>query len=390
MKVFISHITEEACVALVLKEYIEARFLDQISVFASSNVYDLTPGDKWLRKIETAIKEADLMLIIYSPASLTRPWINFEAGCGWIKEIEMIPICHSGQHKDQLPFPFSGLQSLQLEDGRFPEVLLHALCKHFRTSHVPDAHSGSLRRKLQKCLGAISVSDASPQIIHSQRERTKLINDDLKTLLQSHRVAQGTVWSSAFLSTLAIGPDDPYPEEEQDYLELLLQEQELLLSLARKGCTIKFIISPANKNHIRHAGIDYAIQRTKRLLELLKCQDTAIVNAMKHIDWAISELGTKNLYIIGHISCFEGYKKGIQQGYGLTLRQTTRDVINANIDVYSGFFKDLAARSLAKWTNEKDIESTERELLRLATIRCLGESLGFLKRFEKQTKSMRI
>jgi len=271
-------------------------------------VHDLTPGDKWLQKIETAIKEANLLLIICSPSSLTLPWINFEAGCGWMKGIEMIPICHSEQRKDRLPFPFSELQSLQLEDDRFPEALLHALCKHFRISRVPDIRSGTLRKKLQKCLGAIPVADASPQIIHSPRERTKLINDDLKTLLQSPHIAQEMVWTSAFLSTFAMGTDDPYPKEDQDYLSLLLQERELLLSLARKGCTIKCIISPANKNHVRHAGIDYAIQRTRQLLEFLECKDAAIVSALRHIDWAISELGTKNLYIIGHISCFEGYK----------------------------------------------------------------------------------
>ena len=62
----------------------------------------------------------------------------------------------------------------------------------------------------------------------------------------------------------------------------------------------------------------------------------------------------------------------------MNLRQTSRDVVNANIDVYSGFFKDLAARSLAKWTNENNVENSERELLRVAATRCLGESLEFL------------
>lgn len=380
MRIFISHITEEAPIALLLKEIIERKFLSQISVFASNDVHDLTPGEKWLQKIEAALKEANLMLVICSPSSLTRPWINFEMGCAWIKGIEIIPICHSGQGKKLLPHPFSELQSLQLEDTTFVKSLLQALCKYFGISPLPHVNAAAIRDKFKKVVSTISLPEASPQIIHSPEERTKLINSDLETLLRSESIADETVWTSAFLSTLAIGRNDPYPEEQQNYLKLLLKERDLLLSLARKGCTVKCIISPANENHLRHAGVNYAIQRTQRLLKLLKSKDPAL----RHIDWAISELGTKNLYIIGHISCFEGYKKDTQHGYGLTLRQTARDVISANIDVYSGFFKDLAARSLAKWANQGDLkESSERELLRVAARRCLEESLAFLVEFSK-------
>jgi hypothetical protein len=163
------------------------------------------------------------------------------------------------------------------------------------------------------------------------------------------------------------------------YLELLLKERELLIELARRGCTIKCIISPANKNYIRHAGIDYAIQRTKQLLGFLASGD----RALDHIDWAVSELGTKNLYIIGNISCFEGYKKGIDQGYGLTLRQTSQDVINASVDVYSGFFSDLAASTIAKWITRDDDLRGAHELLHAGVVRCLHESLKFLEQFKR-------
>jgi hypothetical protein len=98
-------------------------------------------------------------------------------------------------------------------------------------------------------------------------------------------VAHETVWTSAFLSILAIGPDDPYPKEDRDYLDLLLEERELFISLARKGCTVKCIISPANKNYIRHAGIDYAVKRTNRSIDFIGSKDLAL----NHIDWALPE-----------------------------------------------------------------------------------------------------
>lgn len=379
MNIFISHITEEAPIALLLKEFIEQQFLGLKTVFASSNVHDLTPGNRWLEKIEDALKESEIMLVICSPSSLTRPWINFEAGCAWMKGMEIIPICHSGQRKDLLPHPFSELQALQLEDSNCGKLLLQALCKHFRITRVPAFDANATYEKIREAMATISVPDASPQIIHSPKERTKLIINDLETLLKGEHVENETVWTSAFLSILAIGSSDNYPEKQHDHLELLLKERELLLSLARKGCTIKCIISPANKNHIRHAGIEYAIQRTKRLLKLLKQNDIAL----DHIDWAVSELGTKNLYIIGNIACFEGYEKDIKHGYGLTLRQTSRDVINANIDVYRVFFKYLEAKSLAKWGRGHDSGYNDREFLRIAAKRCLEDSLEFLLDFSR-------
>ena len=67
--VFVSHITEEAPIALELKSFIETTFLGTISVFASTDVHDLTPGSRWLDRIEKALKESTLLLIIFSPSS---------------------------------------------------------------------------------------------------------------------------------------------------------------------------------------------------------------------------------------------------------------------------------------------------------------------------------
>ncbi|WP_321478106.1 toll/interleukin-1 receptor domain-containing protein [uncultured Paludibaculum sp.] len=383
MNVFVSHTTGEAPIALALKDLLERTFPGSVTVFVSSDVHDLTPGDKWLRKIEAALKQSNLVLVICSPSSLTRPWINFEAGCAWAQGLDIIPICHSGQKKDQLPHPFSELQALQLEDETFGRSLISVFCQHLKVlNRGPDVDLGKVHRKLEKATRATGASEALPLIINCPRERTKLINDDLKLILGTPRVAQETVWTSAFLSTFAIGPDDPYPPEDKDLLRLLLQEREMLMRLAGKGCTIKCIISPANRNHIRHAGIDYAVKRTNRLLGLLRSSE----KALKSIDWAISELGVKNLYILGHVSCFEGYKKGVHQGYGLTLRQTAPDVISANISLHSGFFRDLAARTLLKWGRNTD-QGGERELLRNAAIRCLEDSLDFLTEFAKATPS---
>ena len=384
MHIFISHITEDAPIAFVLQKNIRSLFLGQIAVFASSNVKDLTPGEEWLKKIEEALELSNVLLLICSPSSLTRPWINFEAGCGWIKGIKIIPICHSGQRKDQLPFPLSTIHALQLEDSKCAKSIIEALTIHFGFPEAPVQSVDVFQDELRKARKTIIVTEVPPQIIHSKRERTQLIKNDLEILYNSNSVNSEIVWSSAFLSAFAIGKEDPYPEKDHDYLDLLLQEKEVLMALARKGCTIKCIISPANKNHTSYFGIKYAIQRTKRLLKFLNSNNKELNN----IDWTVSELQTKNLYIIGRISCFEGYKKGIQQGYRLTLRQTTLNEINTNINVYKAFFDDLACRMLAKWGSGSDHSKArnKRELFRLSTIRCLEDSLNFLSNLVKSNQ----
>ncbi len=148
--------------------------------------------------IDDALKTCNLLLIICSPSSLTRPWINFEAGCGWVKGIKMIPICHSGQKKDQLPFPFSLLQGIELEDKKFAQLFLEALAIHFNLG-VPTVRKGIFAKEIDKAKRNTYIPDATPEIITSQQERTQLIIDDLQTLLSSEGVDKQTVWTSTCL-----------------------------------------------------------------------------------------------------------------------------------------------------------------------------------------------
>src|ERR1017187_1708950 len=104
----------------------------------SSDVRDLTPGARWLNTIEAALNDAQAMVVICSRASLSRPWINFETGCAWNRRIGIVPVCHSGQRRDQLPYPFSTLQALQLEDDDFAEHLTKALCTHLEVGWTPS------------------------------------------------------------------------------------------------------------------------------------------------------------------------------------------------------------------------------------------------------------
>jgi hypothetical protein len=100
--IIISHITEERAVAHQLKELLNRLFLGMLNVLVSSHEESIQLGDKWLTTIELSIKSCEMIIVLSSPLSVTRPWINFEAGAGWVKNIPVIPLCHSGLTPSQL------------------------------------------------------------------------------------------------------------------------------------------------------------------------------------------------------------------------------------------------------------------------------------------------
>lgn len=114
--IFISHIKEESRLAIALKELLENAFLSFVEVFVSSDPTSLPLGDKWLKKIESSLKNCVIEIVIASPSSIARPWITFEAGAGWIRDIPVIPLCHSGLTADSLPTPLSSLQAGDVKD----------------------------------------------------------------------------------------------------------------------------------------------------------------------------------------------------------------------------------------------------------------------------------
>lgn len=114
--VFISHITEEKEMALELKSLIEESFLGMISVFVSSDENSISSGSKWLDNITSALGNCAIELILCSPNSVKRQWINFEAGAGWVREIPVIPLCHSGMEPSLLPVPLNLLQAAKISE----------------------------------------------------------------------------------------------------------------------------------------------------------------------------------------------------------------------------------------------------------------------------------
>jgi hypothetical protein len=128
--IFISHIKEEKEIALALKKLVTDTFLNMMEVFVSTDPRSIELGREWLQKIKAALKMCSVEVILASPESVKRPWINFEAGAAWLrKNVPVIPLCHSGMTPDKLPSPLDSLQSAVASEEAELKLIFPVLAK---------------------------------------------------------------------------------------------------------------------------------------------------------------------------------------------------------------------------------------------------------------------
>jgi hypothetical protein len=115
--VFVSHISDETELAQWLKTRLVRDFLGAVNVFVSSDRATIGAGSKWLEEVGTALRQADLQVVLCSRQSVGRPWVNFEAGAVWLRDIPVVPLCHSGLEPAELPVPLSMLEGVAFGDA---------------------------------------------------------------------------------------------------------------------------------------------------------------------------------------------------------------------------------------------------------------------------------
>lgn len=104
-QIFISHISDEGAIAACLKKHLVDHFLESVDVYVSSDGVSVEAGKDWLVTLSEALERAVIEIVLCSEESVSRPWVNFEAGAGWIRRIPLIPLCHSGMTPASLPLP---------------------------------------------------------------------------------------------------------------------------------------------------------------------------------------------------------------------------------------------------------------------------------------------
>lgn len=136
-KAFLSHAAIDAEIASFLKSELEAR-VPGLSIFRSSDPTDLPPGVRWPAEIQKALREAPSFLLLATSRSLVRPWVWFESGTVWFRNIPIMPLCLGEARKNDLPTPLSELQALNIDEPSDLRVLLENLGKAINVRPVTD------------------------------------------------------------------------------------------------------------------------------------------------------------------------------------------------------------------------------------------------------------
>lgn len=142
---FVSHISEEAKVAALLREMLEEDFLHMVTFFTSSDIGSIGAGQEWLGAIGRAMDEARLVLVLCSRASVHRPWVQFEVGAAWMKGVPIVPVCHSGLRVADLQMPLSLRQGVELGTQAGLERLYAAVAKELGLPRTPPLRDAAAK-----------------------------------------------------------------------------------------------------------------------------------------------------------------------------------------------------------------------------------------------------
>jgi TIR domain len=128
--VFMSFIHEEAKYAEAVQHFVTQMLGADAKPFLSSDQMQVYAGEKWLEKIMDELKKAKVVLLMLSEESVKRPWVNFEAGAAWTRDIITIPVCFGGLRKGELPKPYSSVQAVDLMAYGDDEYLAISIAHH--------------------------------------------------------------------------------------------------------------------------------------------------------------------------------------------------------------------------------------------------------------------
>jgi hypothetical protein len=139
----------ESRLADPLKEHLTRDFTGLVDVFVSSDRTSITAGSKWLEEVTDAINRSSLVVVLCSNESVSRPWINFEAGAAHVRGKPIVPFCHTDLTPAQLPVPLSESEGVQ---GSKPEGIrkLYEVVSQMLGSQVPDVNFDSYAEEVQK------------------------------------------------------------------------------------------------------------------------------------------------------------------------------------------------------------------------------------------------
>jgi hypothetical protein len=206
ISIFLSHVTTEARLADLVEQHVCRDFIGLARVFASSDHTSVLVGSKWLDEVTSALKEADLHVVLASPDSIERKWINFEAGAAHVRGVPIIPLCHSGLTPAQLPVPLSESEGLVLADESGFERFYRAIAQKLG-SDLPQVDYVSYRHEVASFEREHANRKQIGESTRSLEPGVEVVRDPRALCISSHQFLQLGL-ENQLESVLAAFPSD--------------------------------------------------------------------------------------------------------------------------------------------------------------------------------------
>lgn len=152
MRLFISHINEERAIAKAISEQLYSCFGAQVDTFLAE---DIPLGTNWFDQIKVQLGQCDVILVMFSRFSCLRPWINIEASYGVMSGKHVIPICHSGFKKNDLPVIYRLLQAVDPLVSQEVDRLLDQIAKGTHAGKFLGDKTAAVTRWIQEVSNAV-------------------------------------------------------------------------------------------------------------------------------------------------------------------------------------------------------------------------------------------
>lgn len=140
--IFFSHSSLDRDLILPIKNHILKETGNTIQIFMSSDGASVPFGKNWLKEIEDALIDCELMFSWVTPNSIKSNWIYFESGYAYSRGIKVVPLGFDGINLEDLAAPLSFLQGFNVKSAAGLNNIVAVINKEFDLT-FPDVFDDS-------------------------------------------------------------------------------------------------------------------------------------------------------------------------------------------------------------------------------------------------------
>lgn len=237
--------------------------------------------------------------------------------------------------------------------------------------HTYSLHSANGLKHLAKIVRSAAaevMAKSVPTMLQGAVARTKQIVEYMDRYLAVPKKLNGLVIriQAAFSSVSNMGYPDSKDINRQQYGRWLERERDTLIQLIEGGATLQAIIYPSMAPRMLESG-ERSSQRYNKLLEFLNTR----ADLLDHCEFVVSTEAGPNLLFMGEDILFEGYKTGIEGGYGWTMVYTDKNYLSTRLAIFDMLFYSARMHTLKTYA-PKNTSEKDRKLLRRAVIKAIS------------------